>query len=635
MVSNLSARQASHWAPNAPFLNASDGSTTIDILDQNYTAGAQDGDQLSTAIAHASVALLALLIVVTFHGNLWVVLAILTRPHLRGAMANMFTVSLCCVDLLASTVTLPLSDHWNHPPALRNPLAHSQSHYYFTVSLCCVDLLASTVTLPLSLVTLVEGREALGERACQASAYTGTLSMLVSTLTLSMIACERLYSIALPMHQAAHASPALYFLLVVSIWAGGAGIAALPWAGFNSYRYSPSKRMCSLTWHSPAPQDESVSALILLVSFAIPTLVLITVYTGVFRVARKAARGVAPQPIATIASFPARPRSQAPPTAAAYPASDTNSCNSMHVSEAINTSSQFQMKPFINVQQATPSCSTANMTHTQIMRVSPRPIPSSSPGKDCDDRDSGIKTDSYLSMSPRSGSKNGRHVSSIEQKESYRLKIFECNFPYGCRSNPHPKIPPSKRESLQSHLRTQANISALRRQLWTDSPSTQSWNVSHSVKTAGYKLRPSHAKAFKTLLAIVLTHLFLWCPFFVCQLHQLRTHRPLAISLDVAVTWLSFLSYAVNPCLYGCLNRGIREELTRHLSHAQLACCCYVIGSTDGRGGALWRCGCRVPCQPRVPETSSDCEDEREDQHGDGAAESFFQFLQRTQGDED
>ena len=69
----------------------------------------QDGDELPGVTAHASLVLLSLLILVTFHGNVWVVLAILMRPHLRGAMANIFILNLCCVDLLASTISMPLS----------------------------------------------------------------------------------------------------------------------------------------------------------------------------------------------------------------------------------------------------------------------------------------------------------------------------------------------------------------------------------------------------------------------------------------------------------------------------------------------------------------------------------------------
>ncbi|GFR82923.1 dopamine receptor 4, partial [Elysia marginata] len=79
---------------------------------QQQEVEAGDGshhDELPVIARSVSVAALSVLILLSFHGNMWVVLAILLRPHLRGAMANIFTVSLCCVDLLASTVSMPLS----------------------------------------------------------------------------------------------------------------------------------------------------------------------------------------------------------------------------------------------------------------------------------------------------------------------------------------------------------------------------------------------------------------------------------------------------------------------------------------------------------------------------------------------
>ena len=97
LMSNLSLSEPTAVGPSAFFLNASDGNQV------------QDGDQLPAMTTIVSVVLLSLLIVITFLGNIWVALVILTRPHLRGALANIFTVSLCCVDLLASTVTMPLS----------------------------------------------------------------------------------------------------------------------------------------------------------------------------------------------------------------------------------------------------------------------------------------------------------------------------------------------------------------------------------------------------------------------------------------------------------------------------------------------------------------------------------------------
>ena len=375
--------------------------------------------------------------------------------------------------------------------------------------------------------------------------------------------------------------------------------------------YSPSKRMCSLTWHSSAPQDEALAIVLLVISFVIPTLVLISVYTGVFRVAKRAACGVAPQQIATIASFATR-------AAAVEPSSISATDNVTRVQQG---GSLFPMKPLINVQQATPSCSTGNVIHAA--RACP------SPSNNYENEDSGIKTNSYPSIS------EGKHRKGISnrQKKGYNPKTLECDFPCGCRPNLHPRISP-----LNEEARQEARVQALQCHGKTHSrcalSCTQSWTASNSPSAACYKVRPSHVKAFKTLLVIVFTHFFLWCPFFVCQLYELSQHRMLSLSLDAAVTWLSFLSYAVNPCLYGCLNRGIRGELVRQLSHVQYLCCCYLFSTDDHQGRSSVRCGWRVPCKPRAAETSSECGNTG-DQPGAAGAESFLQFLQRTRAEDE
>ena len=387
--------------------------------------------------------------------------------------------------------------------------------------------------------------------------------------------------------------------------------------------YSASKRMCSLAWHSDAHIDEALVIGLVVISFIIPTIVLITVYTGVFRVAKRAACGVAPQHIATIASFPSR---AAVVDESSLSAPDLAQEMRQMSGDAGNT---FPMKPFIKIQGASPTCSVGNVTN--IARACSNPVEA------CENEDSGIRSDSHLSVSPKSKRKPVNSLMSRQQnQENNLLSSLHCVVPCGCRHGVRPKIHPVRDESMSTRQKQLQTITEpLENNSRIDSSHVSSWLASHSPSTVGYKVKPSHVKAFKTLLAIVLTHLLLWCPFFVCQLHELSYHKALSFPLDAAVTWLSCVSYAVNPCLYGCLNRGIREELVRHLSYVQDMCCCYLFNANnDAQGRSALQCGCRIPCRPRSAEESSECDDNGMD-GGPGGAESFFQFLQRTQDDGD
>jgi hypothetical protein len=70
----------------------------------------------------------------------------------------------------------------------------------------------------------------------------------------------------------------------------------------------------------------------------------------------------------------------------------------------------------------------------------------------------------------------------------------------------------------------------------------------------------SHWKAIRTLVTIVTFFLALWGPYFVLCFMTATGHVP-AHSAYVASTWLGFTSYAVNPFVYGFLNRNIREAM--------------------------------------------------------------------------
>lgn len=56
-----------------------------------------------------AVVLMSVIIFVAFHGNLFIIIVILINPQLRASMANLFIINLCIVDLLAAALAIPLS----------------------------------------------------------------------------------------------------------------------------------------------------------------------------------------------------------------------------------------------------------------------------------------------------------------------------------------------------------------------------------------------------------------------------------------------------------------------------------------------------------------------------------------------
>ncbi|XP_029907950.1 probable G-protein coupled receptor [Myripristis murdjan] len=74
----------------------------------------------------------------------------------------------------------------------------------------------------------------------------------------------------------------------------------------------------------------------------------------------------------------------------------------------------------------------------------------------------------------------------------------------------------------------------------------------------------SGGKAALTLVLIVGQFLLCWLPYFIFHLQMsLSATMQSPGSLEEAVTWLAYSSFAVNPFFYGLLNRQIREELVK------------------------------------------------------------------------
>ena len=72
-----------------------------------------------------------------------------------------------------------------------------------------------------------------------------------------------------------------------------------------------------------------------------------------------------------------------------------------------------------------------------------------------------------------------------------------------------------------------------------------------------------HWKAVKTLLLIMTIFIALWGPFFVVNLIGVfREELPHEAVVELVVGWLGFSSYAINPFIYGWLNRSVREALS-------------------------------------------------------------------------
>ncbi|XP_076877861.1 G-protein coupled receptor 61-like [Brachyhypopomus gauderio] len=123
------------------------------------------------------------------------------------------------------------------------------------------------------------------------------------------------------------------------------------------------------------------------------------------------------------------------------------------------------------------------------------------------------------------------------------------------------------------------------RPTWSDSPRrgrsqslssrstmvTSSGSASHSDTGVGGRGTPHRpfggGKAAAVLAAVGGQFLFCWLPYFSFHLYAALASLPPATlpPLEDVVTWIGYFCFTSNPFFYGCLNRQIRQELSKHL----------------------------------------------------------------------
>ncbi|XP_074833781.1 G-protein coupled receptor 61 [Carettochelys insculpta] len=110
---------------------------------------------------------------------------------------------------------------------------------------------------------------------------------------------------------------------------------------------------------------------------------------------------------------------------------------------------------------------------------------------------------------------------------------------------------------------------------WMDTPRQRSESLSSRstmvTSSGGPRTTPQRTfgggKAAIVLLAVGGQFLFCWLPYFSFQIYSALSSQPFpGRQVESVVTWIGYFCFTSNPFFYGCLNRQIRRELSRHLS---------------------------------------------------------------------
>ncbi|XP_020660958.3 G-protein coupled receptor 61 [Pogona vitticeps] len=109
---------------------------------------------------------------------------------------------------------------------------------------------------------------------------------------------------------------------------------------------------------------------------------------------------------------------------------------------------------------------------------------------------------------------------------------------------------------------------------WMDTPRQRSESLSSRstmVTSSGApRTTPQRTfgggKAVLILIAVGGQFLFCWLPYFSFHLYSALSPNFPGQQTENVVTWIGYFSFTSNPFFYGCLNRQIRGELSKHLA---------------------------------------------------------------------
>uniref|UniRef100_H2Z3F8 G-protein coupled receptors family 1 profile domain-containing protein n=1 Tax=Ciona savignyi TaxID=51511 RepID=H2Z3F8_CIOSA len=116
----------------------------------------------------------------------------------------------------------------------------------WVVSLCSSHVLTCATSIPFTLVSTVTEEWVLGSVFCQICGFYSSVFQTVSILSVAGIALDRYHVVSSPFSKRIKKSKVR--LLIFFSWWSAVLACAPPLIGIGLYRYSPSRRKCSISW---------------------------------------------------------------------------------------------------------------------------------------------------------------------------------------------------------------------------------------------------------------------------------------------------------------------------------------------------------------------------------------------------
>nr|QBL02597.1 biogenic amine-like GPCR [Tripedalia cystophora] len=205
-------------------------------------------------------------------------------PHYAKVI---FTVTFTIVIIMGVLMNIAVLLVFLRNKALRQHIAN-----LFIITLACIDLLNLLVVMPFSLVTLHQEKWIFGTTFCNFNAFFDTLFGLASVLTLAIISIDRWVAVMKPLHYRAKMTVGRAGQLICCMWFQAVLFSVVPLFE-NWYIYNNMYLTC--TYKSTYEDKSYVSYLFVtfILNLIIPLLIMLVTYFFIFKIARSHSRRIA------------------------------------------------------------------------------------------------------------------------------------------------------------------------------------------------------------------------------------------------------------------------------------------------------------------------------------------------------
>ncbi|CAH1776111.1 unnamed protein product [Owenia fusiformis] len=458
---------------------------------------------------------------------------------------------------------------------------HSDLHTLpnkFVLNLAWCDLLTAVVNGPFTISVLIHGDWIMGDVMCQINGFTTTLFGIASVVCLAVISVNRCCMIVYTSKCSSWFTVKTTYMLIIATWVFSAACAFPPMVGWSRYTFIKGKAICTLKWST----EIGYTLLVLIMGVFLPFCVMTISYYKIFNKVRESKRRIALQ-------------------------MDKSMVTNKFSYELSNNASgsSASRKQSSSVARLVPNGTTETVYIPTIKVSSEMDVDVEEEREECDFDNEDMEAPNGSAVKQKLlfvgiNNRNGIHLGDKLRKEtsmdSYLsstgsdLAQSDCQqFEWETESAPGELTPRkyslnslnsqlSNADSNDSVIPVNKSVQFLKTgdenkkrrgsilSLSLPSPSRTFLALQDKFKRTNFK--SDELRITITLLVVCFVFLVCWAPISLVNFVETFWNYRIPEGVDITTVYMVFLQCALNPIIYGVMNRNFRSGFN------DIFCCC-------------------------------------------------------------